>query len=280
MRTSPTLVELRLDAPPLSRARPQRLPPGRACLLPSHFAALRDKLCASSVMAGTLSFGDPRVNACLPMGEQEMGLPLGHLHEIGGEALEAETGALAAGFVAGLLGRLPSALPIIWISPCEDLYLPGLYAYGVDPSRLILVRSRDDPSTLAAMEVALRGGGLAAVVAEAGRLDRIASRRLQLACLDRGVTGFVLRRWPYGRQRPYPEATASVTRWLLAPLPSAIEAGEPGPFRWRVALIYARGGHPGAWIVEATETEEPRDDATDTSPYPFRVVAELAYHTA
>lgn len=255
MRTSFALVERRLSA---------------------HLAALRDKLHVASVTVGTLGFGDPRVDACLPMGEQERGLPLGHLHEIGSEPLKVEMGASAAGFVAGLLGRLPSALPIVWISSCGDLYLPGLHAYGVNPGRLILVRSRDDPGTLGAMEVALRGGGLAAVVAEVGRLDRIVSRRLQLACLDRGVTGFALRRWPHGRQRPYQEATASVTRWLLAPLPSAIEAGEPGRSRWRVALTYARGGHPGAWIVEG----EPPDDTTGASTHRFRVVAELAYHTA
>jgi len=40
------------------------------------------------------------------------------------------------------------------------------------------------------------------VVGEVGQFDRTASRRLQLACLRHGSTGFVLRRWPHGKRPP------------------------------------------------------------------------------
>ncbi|MBN9563833.1 MAG: protein imuA [Alphaproteobacteria bacterium] len=234
-------------------------------------AALRDRLRKPTAKWGALSFGDARVDACLPAG----GLPLGQLHEMGAAGLEAETGALTAGFVAGLLARLPAGRPILWIAPSDDLHPPGLLAYGLDPGRLVLVRPRDDAGTLGTMETALRAGGLAAVVGEVGRLERTASRRLQFACLGSGITGFALRRWPHGRKRADREATAAATRWQLAPAPSELDAREPGAPRWRVALTHARSGRPGAWILEL-----PMKEVENDPPHPFRVVAELADYTA
>jgi protein ImuA len=248
--------------------------PSRAPALPPHLAALREKLRApADGNAGTLAFGDTRVDSCFPQG----GLPLGQLHEVGagtgtadqaGTALEAETGALASAFIAGLVARLPSRLPILWIASRADLHPPGLLPYGLDPARLVLIRPPDNAGCLAALETALREGGAAAVVGEVGRFERTVSRRLQLACLSHGVTGFVLRRWPYGRREQDREATSVVTRWRLAAAPSERDGREPGPQRWRVALTHARGGRPGEWIMEAS------DDAD--APHPFRVVAALA----
>ncbi len=228
--------------------------------LPAHLAAL---LRGSAKSAGALlPFNDPQVDACLGGG-----LPLGRLHEIGAMGLDAETAALPTVFIAALLARIAPARPVFWIAPVGDLHPPGLLPYGFDPNRLILVRTAKDVETLAAMEVALREGA-AAVVGEVGQLDRTASRRLQLACLRHGVTGFVLRRWPHGHRTADREASVAVTRWHLTPLPSVKDGKEPGPPRWHVALTHARGGRPGEWIMEAS------DDAT----YPLRVVAALADH--
>jgi protein ImuA len=211
---------------------------------------------------GVLAFGDDRVDACFPAG----GLPLAALHEVAADGIEAETGAVGGAFVACLLARLPG--PLVWITPQADLYAPGLPACGLDPGQLTLVQTGTDDETLAAMETVLREGSAAGVVAEAGRLGRIPSWRLQLACLKHGGTGFVLRRWPYGRNQAAPEETAAVTRWRIAPAPSAAAHREPGAPRWRVELEYARGGLDGAWIMEM----EVSPDAT----HPLRVVAELA----
>jgi protein ImuA len=230
---------------------------------PALLHSLRAQLQALQPRArhGVLAFGDARVDACFPAG----GLPLGALHEIAADGVEAETGAVGAGFIACLLARLPG--PLAWIAPQADLYPPGLPACGLDPGRLTLVQTRTDEETLAAMEAALREGAAAGVVAEAGRLGRIGSRRLQLACLKHGATGFVLRRWPFGRKTAAAADTASVTRWRIAPAPSAAAHREPGAPRWRVELEYARGGLEGAWIMEM---EEPH------ATHPLRVVAELA----
>jgi protein ImuA len=234
-----------------------------SALNPALLHSLRAQLHALAPRAryGVLPFGDARVDGCFAEG----GLALGALHEIAGEGIEAETGVVATGFIACLLGRLPGAL--VWIAPQADLYAPGLLSLGLDPGRLVLVQTSDDDETLAAMEAVLREGAVAAVVAEVGRLGRIPSRRLQLACLKRGATGFVLRRWPHGRKAVATEETAAVTRWRVAPAPSAAAHREPGQPRWRVELEHARGGFEGAWIMEVERT-----DAT----HPLRVVAELA----
>src|SRR5579872_4653159 len=167
----------------LSRPRP----------LPPHLAALRDRLRPDWSAGGVLSFSDPRVNGCLGGG-----LPLGQLHEIGAAGLDAETAALPTAFLAALLARIAPARPVFWIAPSSDLHPPGLLPYGLDPNRLVLVHPAKDVDALAAMEVALREGVAAAVVGEVGQFDRTASRRLQLACLRHGSTGFALRRWPHG----------------------------------------------------------------------------------
>jgi protein ImuA len=230
---------------------------------PALLHSLRAQLHALAPRAryGVLRFGDARIDDCFAEG----GLALGALHEVAADGIEAETGAVTAGFIACLLARLPGTL--VWIAPQTDLYAPGLLSLGLDPGRLVLVQTHDDDATVAAMEAVLREGAAAAVVAEAGRLGRIPSRRLQLACLKRGATGFVLRRWPHGRTTAAAEATASVTRWRVAPAPSAAAHREPGPPRWRVELEHARGGFEGAWIMEVEKA-----DAT----HPLRVVAELA----
>jgi protein ImuA len=208
-----------------------------------------------------LPFGDTAVDAHLPGG-----LALGHLHEIGTEGLEVETGAITAAFAAGVLGLLPDPRAILWIAAACDLYAPGLAEYGLDPGRLVLVRTGRDTETLQAMETALREGAAAAVLGEVGRLDRLPTRRLQLACLKCGTTGLVLRRWPHGRKRAATQdGNAAATRWHLRPEPSAADHREPGRPRWRVDLLHARGGRPGAWIMEQAD-----------APHPLRVVATLA----
>jgi protein ImuA len=255
--------------------------PAKARPLPAHLQALLGRV--DRAPQAVLALGDRRVDAHLPGG----GLPLGQLHEVGAEGLAAETGALAAAFIACLLARLPAAKPVFWIATRCDLYPPGLLDTGFDPARLVLVAARDDAETLAAMETALAEPAAVAVVGEVGKLDRVASRRLQLACLRHATTGFVLRRWPYGRKATADgapareqEPTAAVTRWRLAPAPSAAEeagaqlsAREPGASRWCVALTHARGGREGAWILEFTE-------ASDEAPHSLRVVAGLADHPA
>jgi protein ImuA len=237
---------------------------GRPLALPPHLAVLHDRLKPAKSPVSLLPFSNPRVDGCLGGG-----LPLGQLHEIGASGLDAETAALSTAFIAALLAHITPTRPVFWIAPTNDLYPPGMLPYGLDPNRLVLVHTAKDSGTLAAMEVALREGVAGAVVGEVGQFNRTASRRLQLACLRHGSTGFVLRRWPHGHKAMDRETSAAVTRWHLTPIPSVRDGKEPGLPRWYVALTHARGGRPGEWIMEAL------DDAT----HPLRVVTALADHT-
>lgn len=193
---------------------------------------------------GTLPFGVPELDAALPDG----GLPLGCLH-----AVAAEDRGAGTAFAAALLARLAAArdAPVLWIVRGRDLHAAGLAAYGLTPDRLIAVRAVREADALWAMEEALRCKRLSAVLGETGRLDLTASRRLQLAAEAGGVTGVLL---TSGEERAG-GASAAVTRWRVAPAPSApvlgVAGGEPGVGepRWRLDLLRCRGGRPGSWEV-------------------------------
>ena len=204
---------------------------------------------------GVLPFGVAAIDRVLPSG----GLARGALHEILGASGDEEDGALAAAFVASILGRLiaTGGGMVLWCLPRPDLYGPGLAAHGLDPGRLVLVQAPRDAEILWAMEEGLRARGIAAVVGEIGVLPAVASRRLQLAAERSGVTALLLRRWRDGgqaaRERALPNA--AVTRWRIAALPSQPSRGEPGVGRprWRVELLRCRGGAPACWEMEGAD---------------------------
>jgi protein ImuA len=194
-----------------------------------------------------LPLGVPAVDQALPDG----GLPLGCLHEVVGE--NDPFNSVATGFSAAILARIAERQgQVIWITRGDDLYAPGIAAYGLKPERLIVVRARRDADILWAMEEALRCRTLGAVLGEIGDIDMVASRRLQLAAEQSGVTGLLLR----AADRRL-GATASVTRWGLSAAPSRPPDGKPGGDpgllgvpRWRTRLLRCRGGQPGEWLLE------------------------------
>lgn len=252
--------------------------PGGGRGLPAHLAFLRERAGPGLAYAGALPFGDARVDGCFP--PQMGGLPLGALHEIGAEGRGAETGELPAAFAATLIAGICGSLrgrgqaPVLWVATVPDLYPPGLP--GLDPARLVLVNPRNEAGVLAALEIALRAGGFAAVVGEVGAMDRVASRRLAFACQKHGVTAFVLRRWPHGNRVPDRQASAAATRWVLAPAPRL--GPRLGPWgRWQVTLTHVRGGRGGSWLMEVPSDIDSARAGGKTVP--VRVVAALADHT-
>ena len=188
-----------------------------------------------------LPFGLAAIDRILPGG----GLARGALHELCGAP---EHGA-AAGFAATLLGRLAAGGHVVWIGPRDELFAPGLKELGVEPARLIVVRAHPHDVRLWALEEALRSPGPAAALAEIDRLTLSQSRRLQLAAEAKGVTALLLR--PTGAAAT---PSAAFTRWRVEALPSAGEVRQaPGPPRWQLELIRARGGQSGAWQIEWRE---------------------------
>jgi protein ImuA len=242
--------------------------------------------------AGRLAFGAPAVDAALGGG-----LALGRWHEIGGEGLEAETGAAPAAFTALLAEPLARRGWAVWVLRRDDLWAPGLQGLGFPPERLIQVCARDEAEALAVMEDALAAEGVAAVIGEVEAVDLTAGRRLQLACEKRGATGFVIRRRPFGGGAGRAAAgSLATTRWRVASAPSEPAAGEfgLGPPRFAAWLDRCRGGRTGGWLFEAADafsskTGEDQNGnpalpanfgpthvgPADFGPHPLRLVADL-----
>ena len=178
------------------------------------------------------TFGVDDIDTILPWG----GLPKACIHEVAA----ADISAAAAGFCAVLLARLANESgTVAWCRRKDGLYGPGLAAFGLDTSRLIVVRARTDKDVFWAMEEGLRSGSLAAVLGEASSADSIALRRLQLAAETGGVTALLLR--PAGAAI----VAGSVTsRWRVGSV-----SGVDRP-RWRVELRRCKAGTPATWLLE------------------------------
>jgi protein ImuA len=193
--------------------------------------------------AGVLPFGVSALDNCLPQG----GLCLGALHEIC--PAEREDRPAALGFAAALLGRLSKPAPVVLVLPRGFLGCPyghGLGRLGLDPSRLLLVETKDERETLWAMEEALRSAapaGVAGIMAKG--CDLRASQRLHLAAERSGLLLLLL------RPVRAPGSSVAATRWRIGSAPAACDRfGLIAPSRWHVALERCRNGRLGEWVLE------------------------------
>ncbi len=223
-------------------------------------AALRAQVAAlergpgAGPVSSRLPFGLLELDAHLP----GQGLALGAVHEVFAGGSAVEHGAAPALFAAAVLARCPG--PVLWIAARCDLYPPALARVGLDPARLVLVRTRH--GALRAMEECLRHPGLAGVVCEhKGRLDLVASRRLQLAAEAADALGFVLRRSPQLDDPALTAPSAAATRWRIAslpsppPLPHALDVPGLGRLLWRLELLRCRGASAASFIVESPDAQ-------------------------
>ena len=208
-----------------------------------------------------LPFGVEKIDSHLPDG----GLLQGALHEV-----FAANAGIATAFCALLAGKLAKEAEkgsILW---CERprildsgmLYGPAFLQFGIDPEQLILVRTRRDADVLWAMEEGLRCKRIAAVVGELVDISLTASRRLQLAAANTGVTGFILR-----PKTKNPPPSAAMTRWRLDAVsrdqssdscPGQTDENETGQAkkpgmeatRWQADMFRCRGAAAANWIME------------------------------
>ncbi len=175
--------------------------------------------------------------------------PVGAVHEFC--STSAEDSAVTGGFVSGILSSLMQKNGVcIWISPYRNIFPPALSSFGIAPDKVIFINLQKEKEILWATEESLKCEGLAAVVAETRELSFTASRRLQLAVEQSGVTGFILRHNPRS-----PGANACVTRWEITSLPGELSGNMPGVGfpRWNVNLLKVRNGTPGNWRIEFAE---------------------------
>ncbi|MBA2932783.1 hypothetical protein HZF05_01615 [Sphingomonas sp. CGMCC 1.13654] len=182
------------------------------------------------------------------------GIARGRLHEL--FAAEPADGPVAAAFAAMLVLRaLPSSTPLLWLRQ-EDaegggrLSASGLAQIGLDPARLVLLVLRDPVMLLRAAADVVRCPAVGAAVIELWKqpraLDLTASRRLEMAAEESGVTALML------RVDGDPIPSAAHTRWQVSSAPSiALEADAPGHPAFDIALLRQRGRPDGGrWRLE------------------------------
>ena len=118
---------------------------------------------------------------------------------------------------------------IAWVAPPFQPYPPALQQWGIDLSRVLIVRPKDDSEMLWSAEQALSSGTCAAVLLWTDSLSDQASRRLQLAA-EKGNSWAIAFR--PARARTEPSAAA---------LRIALQSGSTGT---HVHVLKSRGGRP------------------------------------
>jgi protein ImuA len=226
-----------------------------ACMRAESLAALKVKiadlegrrLCFTGAGPRALPLGIEAVDAALGGG-----LMLDALHEIE-PAAPVHRGA-AFGFALALAATALKARPsdeVLWIETAVAaaesgaLHAPGLAAFGLSPSRLLIVRVTRPVDVLWAMEEAMRCRGIAATIAEVTDApDLTATRRLSLAARDSDGFGLLV------RQGVSLQTSAAMTRWLIAAAVSRPDTlGGLGPAAFDVNLTKNRHGPCGRWTI-------------------------------
>lgn len=177
-----------------------------------------------------LASGYPKLDRCLPGG----GWPVSALTEIlieqyGIGELRLLMPALAQLSVAKTQTEYTEPGWIAWIAPPFQPYAPALQQCGIDLSRMLIVRPKDDSELLWSAEQALSSGTCAAVLLWPDTLDDKASRRLQLAA-EKGQSWAIAFRPLSARQQP-----------SAAALRLELQATGQGT---RVHILKSRGGRP------------------------------------
>jgi protein ImuA len=185
------------------------------------------------------------------------GLARGGLHDVSPRSHGDQPAAMGFALALALrrLGDPQERRPLLWcrLKAHERehgrLYGHGLERLGLPRQRFVTITLGKPANLLWTMEEALKSGAAAAVLgdADAARADLTVTRRLSLAAAAGKCAGILT------FARPGPSATASHTRWTAAAVPSLSpphDALALGPPCWSIELTRARGGRPGAWIVE------------------------------
>ena len=118
---------------------------------------------------------------------------------------------------------------IAWVAPPFQPYPPALQEWGINLSRILIVRPKSDSEMLWSAEQALASGTCAAVLLWPTALDDQASRRLQLAAEKGGSWAIAFRPLT---ARTEPSAAA---------LRLALQSGLSGT---RLSILKSRGGRP------------------------------------
>jgi cell division inhibitor SulA/protein ImuA len=172
-----------------------------------------------------LASGYPRLDRHLPGG----GWPRHALTEILLDHYGTGELQLLMPALAGLSSSGEEAGWIAWIGPPFEPYPPALQQWGIDLSRVLIVRPKETREALWAAEQALSSGNCAAVLLWPDELDDAASRRLQLAA-EKGQSWAIAFR-----------SLRALTQPSAAALRIRLDAGEAGT---DLGILKSRGGRP------------------------------------
>jgi len=177
-----------------------------------------------------LASGFASLDRCLPGG----GWPTAALTEIliaqcGIGELRLLMPALATLSVAETDGDAREPGWIAWVAPPFQPYAPALQQCGIDLSRVLIVRPKNDSELLWSAEQALSSGTCAAVLLWPPTLDDQASRRLQLAA-EKGASWAIAFRPLAARQ----QSSAAALRLELQSTQQGTD----------VHILKSRGGRP------------------------------------
>lgn len=181
------------------------------------------------------------------------GILPGALHEI----YAAERDSVSASAFAAMLAQRTACEHnyTLWVrqdftsQQCGELSAQGLLDLGIDPDRLLLVRTRNGAETLRAASDAMSCKALGAVVLELWRqpksLDLVASRKLTLRAGKSGVTVFLIR---VSASTTMP--STAETRWFVRAERTPDFVEDWGNPLFEAKLARNRHGHTGAWAME------------------------------
>jgi cell division inhibitor SulA/protein ImuA len=190
----------------------------------------RGRCSAGNVNWQGLKSGYPKLDRHLPGG----GWPPHALTEIlpehyGTGELKLLMPALARLSQTGGEDSVEAAGSIAWIAPPFEPYPPALMQWGINLSRVLIVRPKKAAEALWAAEQALSSGQCAAVLLWSEMLDDVASRRLQLAA-EKGQSWAIAFR-----------SVKALSRFSAAALRIRVSAGEKGT---DLGILKSRGARP------------------------------------
>jgi protein ImuA len=185
------------------------------------------------------------------------GLARHGLHDVSPKAYGDMPAAMGVS-LAMALQRLADPVerrPLLWcrlareVREYGNLYGHGLETLGLSRHRFVTVTLRKPVAAMWVAEEALKSGALALVIVDTDprHASLTATRRLALAAHAGKAAGLMVFATPHNG------STASHTRWIVAASrsqPPPHDRQAPGSPSWNLELTRARGGRPGAWVVE------------------------------
>jgi protein ImuA len=199
------------------------------------------------------TFGVADIDAHLP----EQGLVRSGLHDISPHAYGDIPAAMRV-TLAMAIRRMNDPVerrPLLWcrlareVREYGNLYGHGIEFMGLPRHRFVTVTLKRPMDALWVAEEALKSGAVAVVItdADAKHISLTATRRLSLAAQAGKAAGLMV------FTTPQSGATTSHTRWIASASrsqPPPYDFHAPGKSSWNLELVRARGGRPGAWVVE------------------------------